>query len=477
MMVRCMFLLCLTAVPAAANVAELTDETFRAQVEEGAPSTLWLIKFYAPWCGHCKQMAPVLQEFADELTGTERGAKVRVGKVDCTKHTALRDRLQIKGYPTTLLFQNGIRWEMEGPRTKAGLRRTVDTLMQPAVLTLTQDQAGQDELTELLQPEASVAFVLVKPSGTAPGSPSELMSAFYNLAVEKQLSSRFAVTASPGKLPQVAAAVSDATTLPLILKLTGGEPPRVFAPPAPDVSVADALRSWMERERYPTFSVVDRHNFHGMLSPDGVLVLAVIDPDPSCPTIKDTRDVELRCSALLSLDDAAEPAKLGGLLRRVAASHAASGGTELGGAHLLFGLLDGRKWGPYLLEMHEVERAQLPVLLLLRGGTPRSFHVEQFGRARPSRADDEASLRQLLNDAGSGVLQLEYTGVWGLPARTWKRLKAWLPAVPLEVLDFLPRYSFSAAFGLLLVALLAKLILSVPFDEPASPPDKADKAD
>jgi hypothetical protein len=147
------------------------------------------------------------------------------------------------------------------------------------------------------------------------------------------------------------------------------------------------------------------------------------------------------------------------------------------GAPLRFGLLDGRKWGPYLLEMHEIDRAQLPVLLLLRGGSPRSFYVEPFGRARPSRADDEASLRQLLSDAGSSALQLEYTGVWGLPARAWKTLKAWLPAVPLRALDFLPRYSFSAAFGLLLVALLARLILSVPFDEPASPPDKADKAD
>jgi hypothetical protein len=424
-------------------------------------------------------MAPVLKDFSDELSGMERGDEVRVGKVDCTAHTALRDRLEIKGYPTTLLFRKGLRWEMEGPRTKEGLRRTVQTLMKPAVLNLAPDQAGRDALTELLQPEASVAFVLVKPSETAPAAAPDLMSAFYTLAVEKQLISRFAVTGGPGKFPQMSDTVGDTAELPLVLKLTNGEPPRVFKPPSspvPGARVADALRSWIERERYPTFSIVDRHNFHGMLPDDGLLALAVVDPDPKCPTISEVRDLDLRCNAHVSLDAATDRTQLGGLLRSVAASDAASGGVELGGAPLRFGLLDGRKWGPYLLDMHEIDRSQLPVLLLLRGGTPRSFHVEPFGRSPPSRADDEASLRQLLRDASSGALQLEYTGVWGLPARVWKRIKAFVPA--LDGLDFFPRYSFSAALGLLLFALLAKLILAVPFDDLAgSPPPKNDKAD
>ena len=54
------------------------------QLGHANPDALWLVEFYAPWCGHCKRLAPILDEIADEVEG------VRIGKVDATVETALR---------------------------------------------------------------------------------------------------------------------------------------------------------------------------------------------------------------------------------------------------------------------------------------------------------------------------------------------------------------------------------------------------
>ena len=79
-----------------------------------------------------------------------------------------------------------------------------------------------------------------------------------------------------------------------------------------------------------------------------------------------------------------------------------------------------------------IERGELPLVLLLRGGSTRSFLV---GRGPL----DEASVRRLLREGGNAAaLRFEYTGMWGLPARLWRRLGDALPFLPLHLLDFLP---------------------------------------
>ena len=84
----------------------LDDSNFYTQVvnaETNQPwsDKGWFIKFYAPWCGHCKKLAPVW----DELH-VKNKEKLHVGKVDCTSETAssLCQHFGIRGYPTLLYF-------------------------------------------------------------------------------------------------------------------------------------------------------------------------------------------------------------------------------------------------------------------------------------------------------------------------------------------------------------------------------------
>ena len=69
-----------------------------------------LVDFFAEWCGPCKMMAPVLQDFSKEM-----GDKVRVIKVDVDKNQNAALAYQIQGVPTFILFQKGkILWRQSG---------------------------------------------------------------------------------------------------------------------------------------------------------------------------------------------------------------------------------------------------------------------------------------------------------------------------------------------------------------------------
>ena len=87
----------LAAAAAGSGVAPLTKSNFSSSVTAD-PDALWLVEFYAPWCGHCKRLAPILDEIAEEVEG------VSIGKVDATVETALRDQFSVKGYPTVLMM-------------------------------------------------------------------------------------------------------------------------------------------------------------------------------------------------------------------------------------------------------------------------------------------------------------------------------------------------------------------------------------
>lgn len=63
---------------------------------------IWIVEFYAPWCGHCKALEPEYKQAAAQLKGT-----VKLGKVDATEHEQLGARFGVKGFPTIKVFGYG----------------------------------------------------------------------------------------------------------------------------------------------------------------------------------------------------------------------------------------------------------------------------------------------------------------------------------------------------------------------------------
>ncbi len=84
----------------AANVINLTDATFDEIVNSS--DTPVLVDFWAPWCGPCKMIAPVIAEIADEYAG-----KAKICKLDTDEHREAAMEYQINAIPTIILFKNG----------------------------------------------------------------------------------------------------------------------------------------------------------------------------------------------------------------------------------------------------------------------------------------------------------------------------------------------------------------------------------
>jgi thioredoxin domain-containing protein 5 len=91
-----------TFMAVSADVVVLTDATYADKVKE--QDTLWFIKFYAPWCGHCKNLAPTWEQLGKALEGE---AGVEVGSVDCTTSKATCTKADIRSYPSLKVFYNG----------------------------------------------------------------------------------------------------------------------------------------------------------------------------------------------------------------------------------------------------------------------------------------------------------------------------------------------------------------------------------
>ncbi|KAG9279612.1 protein disulfide-isomerase A3-like [Astyanax mexicanus] len=102
------------SVSARSDVVELTDVDFDYVAAE---HETMLVKFYAPWCGHCKKLAPEFETAAKRLKGV-----VTLAKVDCTSSTEVCGRFGVTGYPTLKIFRNGRESSSyDGPRSAVGI--------------------------------------------------------------------------------------------------------------------------------------------------------------------------------------------------------------------------------------------------------------------------------------------------------------------------------------------------------------------
>ena len=107
----------------AENVIELTDATFDKIVTESDEPVL--VDFWAPWCGPCKMVAPIIAEIAGEYEG-----RVTVAKVDTDEHREAAVEYAINAIPTIILFHNGkIEKKWVGLTSKKDIRAELEQLI------------------------------------------------------------------------------------------------------------------------------------------------------------------------------------------------------------------------------------------------------------------------------------------------------------------------------------------------------------
>ena len=153
------------------DVVLLDATTFEAHISKEAVT---IVKFYAPWCGHCKSLVPAYEKAASSLKGF-----VKVAAVDLTnkKNQALGEKYQIQGFPTIKVFSGGEASDYNGGRDANSLVKTAMRALQQVV-----DQRLEIGGTK------NGAESKSKPSGEAPsmdGDVVELDDANFDGAVYK----------------------------------------------------------------------------------------------------------------------------------------------------------------------------------------------------------------------------------------------------------------------------------------------------
>lgn len=99
---------------------EINDTNFKSEVADSAMPVL--VDFWAPWCGPCKMIAPVLEELAKEYDG-----KVKVVKINVDDSPNTASEFGIRSIPTLILFKDGKVFEQTvGVQSKENLKQLID---------------------------------------------------------------------------------------------------------------------------------------------------------------------------------------------------------------------------------------------------------------------------------------------------------------------------------------------------------------
>ncbi|MEB3245262.1 MAG: thioredoxin [Vampirovibrionales bacterium] len=101
-------------------IHDITDATFDAEVKQSSLPVL--VDFWAPWCGPCKTLGPIIDELAKDYEG-----KLKVCKVNTDDNLQTAQSHRISGIPTLIIFKNGEAVEqMVGVHQKSALSQVID---------------------------------------------------------------------------------------------------------------------------------------------------------------------------------------------------------------------------------------------------------------------------------------------------------------------------------------------------------------
>jgi len=153
------------------EVVKLTTDNFDGFLEE---NPLTLVKFFAPWCGHCKALAPHYETASEKVPDG-----IKLAEVDVTEEESLGSRFEIRGYPTLKFFRDGVAEEYSGGRTSETIVEWIESMVADAVTKMDSVAKAREEYAN------SVLFVCTAAEGSTD------LETFTKIADSNRLMGRF----------------------------------------------------------------------------------------------------------------------------------------------------------------------------------------------------------------------------------------------------------------------------------------------
>ncbi|KAF8195847.1 protein disulfide isomerase [Mycena galopus ATCC 62051] len=244
------------------DVVSLTAATFSSINTE----PLILVEFFAPWCGHCKALAPHYEEAATAL----KEKNIKIAKVDCVDQADLCQSNGIQGYPTLKVYRNGTPTDYTGPRKADGIISYMVKQSLPAVTEVTT--ANQEEF----QKADNLVVIAYLSSPTDAPAP-----AFSETAEKHRDDFLFGLSTDQ-------AAIDAAKVNPpaVVVYRKFDEPTVVYPFPILDAGVSD-LEDWIKELAVPTIAEVSGENYATYAQSSKPLAYLFIDPS------LDTKEAEI----------------------------------------------------------------------------------------------------------------------------------------------------------------------------------------
>uniref|UniRef100_W6NCS0 Thioredoxin domain containing protein n=1 Tax=Haemonchus contortus TaxID=6289 RepID=W6NCS0_HAECO len=244
-------LILLSIVPCCFAAGTLTvvidlNEKFLDVMNEG----FWIVKFYAPWCAHCKRLFPIWEHLGHAVN--DKNLPVRVAKMDCTRFTSVCNSLSISGYPTIFFFRQGRRLEYTGERSKEDLFNFVVKSSAPIIEKINAVRVNDIRRDSRSDP----SFVIIG------DEKDETYSKFEEIAQSLFSKTRF-FSASPASVPAT-------------LRESGARV-AVFKDDSffPYHGSVEGLESWIMAERWPLMPRASGVNLRDLATTKKLLVLVI----------------------------------------------------------------------------------------------------------------------------------------------------------------------------------------------------------
>ncbi|KAG8196511.1 hypothetical protein JTE90_012325 [Oedothorax gibbosus] len=248
--------ICFVGIAESNRVLELSDRFLEVRT-----NGVWLVMFYAPWCGHCKNLEPIWNQVAQSLVDTE----IRVGKIDCTRFTSVAQEFSVGGFPTILFIKGHKTVEYRGDRERTDIVDFARRMNGPAIRHFTNCDEFQS-----LRKKKKVFFVYIDDSKLERNEP--LKDNYSRIAEEFQTVMNF-YSAPLNCLSQV-----EGVALPTMQSAFVCKDGSCFRYEEEMLETHNmSLHDWVNKERFPAFIKFTQGNFHQVMKTKKYLVMAVLE--------------------------------------------------------------------------------------------------------------------------------------------------------------------------------------------------------